>query len=66
MDQLERQRTKIDNRLKRLYGPLYGNRMLHNAGIRAIEKRERLPLTEQRSETGLVSCGLERIQFLSD
>lgn len=61
MDQLERQRIKIDNRLKRLYGPLYGNRMLHNAGIRAIEKRERLPLTEQRSATGL-----ERIQFLSD
>merc|ERR1712226_357713 len=45
LDELEREREKINNRLKFLYGPLHGNRLLHNASIKAIENREKMSVT---------------------
>ena len=34
------------SRLEHLYGPLYGNRMLHAAGIKAVEDVEGMPIEQ--------------------
>ena len=35
MEDFEKRREVLDRRLVNLYGPAYGNRMMHNAGVKA-------------------------------
>ena len=44
--QREQKRTKINNKIKDLYGPIVGNRILHRSAIRALENHYQKPLIE--------------------
>ena len=39
MEDLDKQRGKINTRLQNFYGPLHGNRMFHFACLKAVEKK---------------------------
>ena len=36
--EVEEKRDKLNNKIKNLYAPITGNRILHESAIRAIEK----------------------------
>ena len=44
--QREQKRAKINNKIKDLYGPIVGNRILHRSAIRALENHYQKPLIE--------------------
>ena len=44
--QRELKRAKLNDKIKDLYGPIVGNRILHRSAIRALENHYQKPLTE--------------------
>ena len=43
---VEEKRDKLNNKIKNLYGPITGNRILHESAIRAIEKHHSMPVKD--------------------
>ena len=44
--EVEEKRDKLNNKIKNLYGPITGNRILHESAIRAIEKHHSKPVRD--------------------
>merc|ERR1712227_538164 len=44
---LEKKRTDLDNKMKNIYAPLKGNRLLHQASIKAVEARNDCSVEEK-------------------
>ena len=44
--EVEEKRDKLNNKIKNLYGPITGNRILHESAIRAIEKHHSKPVKD--------------------
>ncbi|CBY19995.1 unnamed protein product [Oikopleura dioica] len=39
LNQLNSKREIVNNQLMRMYAPLYGNRLIHNSNLKALEKK---------------------------
>ena len=44
--EVEEKRDKLNNKIKNLYAPITGNRILHESAIRAIEKHHSKPVKD--------------------
>ena len=44
--EVEEKRDKLNNKIKNLYAPITGNRILHESAIRAIEKHHSKPVRD--------------------